>query len=321
MPLSRRAAAFCGIASIIACTLSQSPAFAQKSSITLGSTNSTSSHYAVAVAMSKAIKKYLPDANVNVIETGASVDNVRRMVKGEIDFGLVMVDTSVQAQSGSGPFKDKAVTDLGALYVYDVVVLNLGVRVDSGVNNLVDLKGKRFSAGIRGSGAELLTHEIFNAVGAQTDWVPGSLNDAVEGISNRQLVGYSKYGVGSGLDATMRELLTKTPMKFVNITEEQKAAILAKVKGVDFMTVAADTIPGQPAVQAPVVPATYSGRIGVLDDATAFAIAKAIYENRQYLIDVFPHLKNFDFKKQALNVERLGLKLHPGAKKFWESVP
>jgi hypothetical protein len=36
---------------------------------------------------------------------------------------------------------------------------------------------------------------------------------------------------------------------------------------------------------------------------------------------VFPHLKNFDFKKQALNVERLGLKLHPGAKKFWESVP
>lgn len=57
------------------------------------------------------------------------------------------------------------------LYVYDVVVLNIGVRVDSGVNNLTDLKGKRFSAGIRGSGAELLTHEIFNAVGARpTGW-------------------------------------------------------------------------------------------------------------------------------------------------------
>jgi uncharacterized protein len=251
MSLSRRATVFAGIASIIACALFQSSALAQQSSITLGSTNSTSSHYAAAVAMSKAIKKNLPNANVNVIETGASVDNIRRLVKGEIDFGLVMVDTSVQAQSGSGPFKDKAVTDLGVLYVYDVVVLNIGVRVDSGVNKLTDLKGKRFSAGIRGSGAELLTHEIFNAVGAQTDWVAGSLSDAVEGISNRQLIGYSKYGVGSGLDATMRELLTKTPMKFVNFTEEQKANVLAKVKGVDFMTVPADTIPGQPAVLAP----------------------------------------------------------------------
>jgi hypothetical protein len=320
MSISRREVIFAGIGSITASTLLQSPALAQKSSITFGSTNSTSSHYAIAVAMSKAIKKNLPDANINVIETGASVDNIRRMVKGEIDFGLVMVDTSVQAQSGGGPFKDKAVTDLGVLYVYDVVVLNIGVRVDSGVNNLTDLKDKRFSAGIRGSGGELLTHEIFNAVGAQTIWVPGSLSDAVEGIANRQLVGYSKYGVGSGLDATMRELLTKTPMKFVNFTEEQKATVLAKVKGVDFATIPAETIPGQPAVLAPIVPATYSARIGVLDDATAFAITKAIYDNRQFLIDVFPHLKNFDFKKQALNVERLGLKLHPGARKFWDSV-
>ncbi len=308
-------AAFCGL------LLTMGPAAAQKSSITLGSTNSTSSHYGAAVAMGKAIKKNLPNANVNVIETGASVDNVRRMAKGEIDFGLVMVDTSVQAGSGTGPFKDKAVTDLGALYVYDVVVLNIAVRVDSGIDNLTDLKGKRFSAGIRGSGAELLTHDIFNAVGAQTEWVPGSLSDAVEGISNRHLVGYSKYGVGSGLDATMRELLTKTPMKFVNFTEEQKAQVLAKVKGVDFMTIPADTVPGQPAVLAPVVPATYSARISTMDDATAHAIAKAIYENRQFLIDVFPHLKGFDFKKQALNVEKLGIKLHPGAKRFWESVP
>ena len=97
-------------------------ALAQKSSITMGATNATSSNYALAVAMSKAIKQNLPNANVTVIETGASVDNIRRMSKGEIDFGLTMVDTNVQAAAGSGPFKDKAVTDIGVLYVYDVVV-------------------------------------------------------------------------------------------------------------------------------------------------------------------------------------------------------
>jgi TRAP transporter TAXI family solute receptor len=313
-----RSALACAAVVTAACILS-SNALAQKATITMGATNATSSNYALAVAMSKVIKQNLPNANVTVVETGASVDNIRRMVKGEIDFGLTMVDTNVQATNGTGPFKDKAVTDIGVLYVYDLVVLNVAVRADSGVNTLADFKGKKFSAGIRGSGAELLTHEIFTALGVQPEWVPGSLKDAVEGIQNRQLVGYSKYGVGTGLDATMRELLTKTPMKFVNFSEDQKTAVLGKVKGVDFLTIPANVIPDHPAVLAPAVPATYSAR-STLDDATAYAIAKAIYDNRQFLIDVFPHLKNHDFKKQTLNAEKLGNKLHPGAKKFWESV-
>jgi TRAP-type uncharacterized transport system substrate-binding protein len=57
-----------------------------------------------------------------------------------------------------------------------------------------------------------------------------------------------------------------------------------------------------------------------MDYATAFSIAKAINENKQFLVDVFPHLKDMDFKAQALKSEALGLKLHPGAKKYWQSV-
>ncbi len=70
----------------------------------------------------------------------------------------------------------------------------------------------------------------------------------------------------------------------------------------------------------PAVLGTYSSRISQMDDATAYAIAKAIYENRQFLIDTFPHLKNMDWKGEALKTETLGVKLHPGAKKFWESL-
>jgi TRAP transporter TAXI family solute receptor len=313
-------AAITGAFALAALALWPTAASAQKSAITFGSTNATSSNYALAVAMSKAIKKELPDANVSMIETGASVDNIRRMVKGELDFGLVMADTSIMAQEGIGPFRGKAVTDLGVLYVFDVVTLQIAVRADSGVNSLQELTGKRFSAGIRGSGAELLTRQMFSALGIEPDWSPGSIQDIVEGTQNRQLVGYSKYGVGVGLDGTMRELLLTTPMKLLTFTEEDRQVIEAKLKGVDFAVVPADTIPGQPAVTTPVVLGTYSARLSKLDDATAFIIAKAIHENRQLLIDVFPHLKDMNFKEQALRTEKLGLKLHPGAKKYWESV-
>jgi len=297
-----------------------SPANAQKSSITFGSTNATSSNYALAVAMSKAIKKELPNSNVTMIETGASVDNIRRLTKGEIDFGLVMVDTSIHAIEGTGPFKDKAVNDLAVLYVHDVVTLQLVVRADAGVSSLKDLTGKKFSAGIRGSGAELLTRQMFQVLGIEPQWSPGSMQDAIEGTQNRQLAGYSKYGVGAGLDATLRELMISTPMKYLDFSPEQIALLQAKVKGVDFGKIPANTIPGQAEVTTPVVLGTYSTRLSAMDDATAFAVAKAINENRQLLIDVFPHLKDMNFKAEALKTEKLGLKLHPGAKKYWESA-
>ena len=296
------------------------PSHAQKATITFGSTNATSSNYALAVAMSKAIKTELPNSNVTMIETGASVDNVRRMTKGEIDFGLAMVDTSIQAQEGTGPFKDKPVTDLAVLYVHDVVTLQLVVRADAGVATLKDLQGKKFSAGIRGSGAEQLTRQMMQTLGIEPVWSPGSINDAIEGTQNKQLVGYSKYGVGAGLDSTLRELLISTPMRYLTFDDAQKAAILSKIKGVDFGTLPANTIPGHPAVTTPVVQAAYSARLSTMDDATAFAIAKAIDQNKQLLIDVFPHLKNMNFKAEALKTEKLGLKLHPGAKKYWEQA-
>ncbi len=297
------------------------PANAQKSTLTFGSTNATSSNYALAVGMSKAIKKELPNANVSMIETGASVDNVRRLTKGEIDFGLVMADTSIQALGGTGPFQGKAVEDLAVLYVHDIVTLQLVVRADAGVATLKDLQGKKFSAGIRGSGAELLTRQMFQLLGIEPQWSPGSIQDAVEGTQNRQLAGYSKYGVGAGLDATLRELMVSTQMRYLTFDKDQQSAILAKIKGVDFADIPANTIPGQGVVSTPVVLGTYSARVGTMDDATAFSIAKAINENRQFLIDVFPHLKDMSFKEQALKVETLGLKLHPGAKKYWLSAP
>jgi TRAP transporter TAXI family solute receptor len=295
-------------------------ASAQMNAITLGSTNSTSSHYAVAVAMSKAIKTGIPSANVSVIETGASVDNIRRLVRGEIQLGLVAVDTGIQAIEGTGSFKEKAVKDLVAVYAYDVSILNIAVRADASIANVKDLQGKKFNAGIRGSGAEMLTREAFSLLGIEPNWSPGTVQDAVEGIQNRQVVGYSKYGPGIGIDATLRELLTSTEMRLVGFDQAQQDKVLARVKGVDFKTLPENFIPGQKSVTTPVVPIIYATRLGIMNDETAYAVAKAIYDNRQILIDTWPHLKDFDFKQQALRSEQLGIPLHPGAKRFWESL-
>jgi TRAP transporter TAXI family solute receptor len=291
-----------------------------KTTIVLGSTNATSSHYTVSAAMAKAIKAGLPNANVSLIETGASVDNVRRLTRNEIDLGLIATDTAIQALAGTGAFAGgKAVEDLVAVYSYDVSVLNVAVTQESNIAALKDLAGKKFNPGIRGSGAEQLTRQVFAALGIEPVWSPGTVKDAVEGIQNRQLSGYSKYGPGAGIDATLRELMVTTPMRLLSFDAEQQAKVGAAVRGVGFAQIP-NVMPGQPQVTTPSVLIVYGTRRSQMNDDTAFAVAKAIYDNRQLLIDAWPHLKDFDFRAQALAAEKVGVPLHPGARKFWESL-
>lgn len=308
------------LAAALACSAALPVAAAPKGTLVLGATNSTSSHFAVANGMVKAIKAGIPASNVSVIETGASVDNVRRLMKGEIDLGLIATDTGIQALTGTGPFQGgKAVSDLVAVYSYDVSVLNVAVSQESGVTDLKGLAGKKFNPGIRGSGAELLTRQVFGTLGIEPQWVPGTVKDATEGIQNRQIAGYSKYGPGSGVDATLRELMVTTPMRLLGFDADAQAKVNASVKGVGFTQIP-NVMQGQGAVTAPAVLIVYGTRRELMDDETAFAVARAIHQNKQALIEAWPHLKDFDFKAQALAAEKVGVPLHPGARKYWDSV-
>lgn len=313
-----RAAAL-ALASLLGFCLSLAATAQVKGSLVLGSTNSTSSHYTVSAAMATALKAGIPSANVSHIETGASVDNVRRLTRNEIDLGLIATDTAIQAITGSGPFSGRAVDDLVALYSYDVSVLNVAVSQDSKIASLKDLAGKKFNPGIRGSGAEQLTRQVFSALGIEPAFQPGTVKDAVEAIQNRQIVGYSKYGPGRGVDATLRELMVTTPMRLLTFSTDDQAKVAAAVRGVGFAEIQ-NVMQGEPPVNAPSVLIVYGTRRSQMNDETAYAIANAIYDNRQLLIDAWPHLKDFDFKAQALASEKIGVPLHPGARKFWNSV-
>ncbi len=292
---------------------------APKTNLTLGSTNMTSSHFVVSNAMVKAIMQGIPGTTVTNVETGASVDNIRRLAKGELDLGLVATDAGIQAVTGTGVFKGKKVDDLVALYAYDTSVLNVAVTQASKIDTLAGLQGKRFNPGIHGSGAEQLTREIFRTLDIAPNWVPGTVKDAAEAIQNRQITGFSKYGPGHGIDATLRELMVTTPMRLLPFSQQEQDKVMKAVKGVGFTSIP-NVMAGAPAVMAPSTLIVYATRRSLMDDETAYNITKSIYEHRDLLIQAWPHLKDFDFKKQALAAQKLGIPLHPGALRFWESV-
>jgi TRAP transporter TAXI family solute receptor len=294
---------------------------APMSTIIMGCANSTSSHYALGVAMSRAIKAELPDANVTLLETGGGLDNLKRLERGEVQLGQIGFDAGVNAIRGQAAFKDKPIEDVVVVYPYGISFQEIVVRADSGIEKLEDLDGKPFSPGIRGSSAEAQMRTVFDILGIAPDIVPGTLGDAAEGVQNRQLVGLSVSTAGSVMTAAVRELATTTDLRAISITEEHWAKLKDHMDGLELRPIPPTALPGdQQDVTGLSWRNVWVSRLAVLDDETAYEIAKGIYDYRQYLIDTWPQLADFDFKGMALSAEEAGIPLHPGAKKFWESV-
>jgi len=303
-----------------AATLSVPISTVQAQTLSLGSTNATSSHYQIAVGMSQAIEAGMPGTTVTVVETGASVDNVRRLVRGEIDLGLVAGDVFVQARTGTGSFEGNAVDDLVALYPYSDSIINVAVRADSGITGLEGLDGKNFTPGIRGSGGELLITQSLKLFGIEPSFTYGTVTDAIEGVRNNQLIGYSKYAAADRVDATLQELMTSVDMRIIGFTPEQQELVRKNIPGVDFITIPAGFIKDNPEFSTPSVPIVYATRLSLMDEATAKGIAQAIGEQKDHLIKVWPQLAGYDFKGSILATEGIGIAVHPGAMSYWKSA-
>lgn len=288
--------------------------------ITMGTTSPTSSHFTISVAMSKAIETGMEDVTVNVIETGASVDNVLRLARDEIDLGLSTTDILVAARNGTGKFEGNAVPDLVALYPYSASVLLFAVTEDSGVTSLEGLDGKKFNPGIRGSAAETLTTEVLSMFDIDAELVHGAVGDAVEGIMNRQIVGYSKYGAADSVDATLQELMTSTRMRLIGFTPEQEKAATEAMEGVAFTTLPEGLIPGSQAIRVPKLNVFFLTRTGVMDDQTAYDIARSIHQNMNLLVEAWPQLAGYDMAADAVASIESGIAFHPGAARYWQEV-
>ena len=104
--------------------------------------------------------------------TDGTVDNLLSVNDGSVESGLAQSDVVAAAVKGLGPFKPKGkqshVRVIASLFSEDV---HLVAAANSKIKSVADLKGKRVSIGIVGSGVGLTTvREILAAY-----HVPGSL--------------------------------------------------------------------------------------------------------------------------------------------------
>lgn len=280
----------------------------------IGSTSTSSSQYGYFVAISQIINQEVPDVSTSVVETGATVDNLRRILRGQVDMGLVTTNVGYHAYAGEGGFAERPV-DNRLLWVYSQAPQNVVMREDAGVDSMDGLEGARLNPGITGSATEATTLSVMETLGINPDYVRGSTTDVVAGVKDDRIAGYVKSGVGKKLDGSSLDISTFTPIKVLSLSDEQASTLREEMPDISVVDIPAGAAEGIPAYT------TWSFGLAVhstpdLDEETAYQIVKAIMENPEPQVSALSNLKDADLAELTLSSGTVPL--HPGAARYFE---
>ncbi|MCP1325388.1 TAXI family TRAP transporter solute-binding subunit [Halomonas sp. 707D4] len=280
----------------------------------IGSTSSSSSHYSYFVAVNQIINNQIEGISSSVAETGAAVDNLRRLGRHQIDMGLVTTNIGYHAYAGEQEFEGRPV-DSRLLWVYTVAPQNAVMREDAGVTTFTELDGVRFNPGITGSATEKTTEAVMTTLGIAPDYVRGSTTDIVDSMKDGRVMGSVKSGVGNRLDGSTMDIATFTPISVLSLDDEQAQTLRDEMPDIAIVDVPEGAADG--------IPAYTSWAFGVavhaspdMSEETAYEIVKAIMENPQPQVNAFSAMDGADIAQMTLEVGTVPL--HAGAARYFE---
>lgn len=282
----------------------------------IGSTSASSSHYGYFVAVSQVINEKVPELETSVVETGATVDNLRRVARKQIDIALVTTNVLSQAYFGKMGFKDKPVKSK-LLWVYVIAPQNAIVRKDANIKDLAGLEGQRFNPGLKGSATEKTSEAVFKVLGIKPDYVRGSTTDVVTAVKDNNIRGYVKSGAGLKIDASSRDISTFTPINILSLTKDQVGLIQKALPEVSIVNVPAGAGPDIGSYTTWGFAVAGSASLD-LDTDTAYKIVKAICEDKTVQASAMASVKGTDFVDMTLKYATSPL--HPGAIKYFKEV-
>lgn len=305
-----------------ALALAATGAAAQDTRIALGATNAQSSHYAYFAALAQLINEKTDGIQASVVETGATVDNLKRMERGQLDAGLVTTTTLYHANEGQYGFEGSPI-DSKLLFAYTLAPQLVIVRRDSGIESLADLDGREFGPGQRGSSTEATSEIVMDALGIEPDFVRGSNQELANQIKDDRIPGFIKSAVGTKFDPLTTDIATAAPLRVLPIPEDRLETIREEVPELSIVEMPAD------AQQDRAEPyRTWAFMIAVsaapeMDEEVAYQIVSAVIaddgeDGAGDQAAAFRPLEGVDIAQ--LTLDNASTALHPGAIRAFEEA-
>ncbi|SDF03423.1 TAXI family TRAP transporter solute-binding subunit [Limimaricola pyoseonensis] len=312
--MTRSTKAFVAALSVVAAA---GAAQADETRLAFGATNSQSAHYAYFASLAKIVNDAYPETyQASVVETGATVDNLRRMSRDQLDIGLITTSSLYHAFNGLKEFEGRAVPSK-LLWAYSLAPQNVVVRRDSGITALSDLGGKEMGPGMRGSSTEATSEDVFSLLDITPDWVRGTNGELANMIKDDRSAGFVKSAVGTQFDALTTDIAAFTPLQVVGLNEDETAKVREALPELSIVEMPG----GEMENSGPYT--TWGFMIGVsarpdLDEQTAYDITRAVMENMAEQAAAFPSVEGENLAE--LTLQYATSPLHPGAIRYYEEI-
>ena len=292
------------------------PASAQQLSIATGGTGGV--YYPIGGGFAEMINNHIDGAQATAEVTGASVENMGLIMRGDADLALVLADTAYQAYTGTGDFDGRQIENTRALASVYPNAVQLVTLAESDIQSIADLAGKRVSVGAPGSGTELNARALLEANGVNyEDFTPQRLNfnETADAIRDGDIdAGF--WSVGPPTSSILNLAATRD-IRLIGLSDEE----IANAQEVEAVFAPYELAAGMydgmdEAVQTIGIPNVLVVNAD-MDEELAYQLTQLLFENTDELIAVHPAANDttVEFTMNSSQVP-----LHPGAPRYFEEV-
>jgi len=309
----------CGILAGLAAAIVAMPVQAQTYSI--GTNPQGSLAYAAGAAVSKMVIE-TTGLKMRVAPQGGPVVTIPLVNSGDLAFSIANAGAASFAQDGKVIFKGRPQKNLRVVAAILPLYSAFFVRKDAPIKTIADLKGKRIPSGFL---KQKIVWETIVADLAAVGLKPSDVVQVPVPNSVRAVQDFAQGKSDAGFSA-----ITSAAVKQANVsvggirilslpnTPEALKAMRAVVPPASIVTVKPN--PNIPGVEKPthvqLLPFLLMASAKTPDDVV-YKVTKAIYENKAKLVASLRAFNGFDPKMMN---PALGLKVHPGAARFYKEV-
>ena len=275
--------------------------------------------YYLVGAAGNIVSRDLPDYNITQVTTGGSTENCKRLLKGELDMGIVYGPHVYMALHNQGPFKNDPTGTMlrGVAKAYEGASYAVTLA-DSDIKTMNDLIGKKVALGPPGSGTVFNSENVLRALGLLDKIKPSMMSfaDAGRAVENRQIDAFFQSSAPAGAVTQLAETKGAYVIPF---SDEEMAKIVKDYPFYYSAVMKEGVYKDVPATQMPYLTVYWVAHERVPEQAI-YDITKLVFQP-----DIMKQLgeAHKSWKQLAPDTKRfinLGAPMHPGAEKYYKEA-
>ena len=305
-------------ATLFGLALIQPAAAQEKQNIAWGGSNPGGVMYYMVGTAGTIISEKLPQYNITQVTTGGSTENAKRVIKGELDMGIVYGAHVYMSQKPEGPFKGGAKGTMfrGVAKAYKGPTYFVTLP-GSGITKISDLAGKKVALGPPGSGTVFNCSNIMRATGMLDKLKPSMMTfaDAGRALGNGQIdvLCQSSYPA-----AAVTELAETKGAVVLPYTADEMKAITGAYPFYNPGIMPSTIYKGVPDVNLPFLTVYWVAHERVPAKAIQ-DILELVYQPEIRKQLVTGHKMWAQMEPDTKNFQALGVPMHPGAEAYYKS--